>query len=124
MSIYKTRLFSRWARRQGVLDSALSQAVREIRAGLCEADLGGNLVKKRIARPGQGKSGGFRTLVTTRDGERCFFLYGFAKNEQGNMDDEEVAVLKDLAKTLLEMSPEALLGAERAGELMKVDDDA
>ena len=70
----------------------LSQAVREIREGLYEADLGGNLVKKRIARPGQGKSGGFRTIVATRDGERCFFVYGFAKNDQDNMDDEDVEV--------------------------------
>ena len=65
MSIYRTRLFSRWARRQGIRDSMLCQAVREIREGLYEADLGGNLLKKRIARPGQGKSGGFRTIVAT-----------------------------------------------------------
>jgi hypothetical protein len=58
MSIYKTRLFGRWACKQGIQDSMLCQAVREIRRGLYEADLGGNLLKKRIARPGQGKSGG------------------------------------------------------------------
>jgi hypothetical protein len=89
-----------------------------------EADLGGNLLKKRIARPGHGKSGGFRAVVATRDGDRCFFIYGFAKNERSDMDDEEEAALKAWAKTWLEMEPAALTNAERAGEVFKVNDDA
>jgi hypothetical protein len=124
MSIYKSRSFGRWARKHGVLDSMLCDAVREIRRGLYEADLGGNLLKKRIARPGQGKRGGFRTVVATRDGARCFFIYGFAKNERSNMEDEEEAALKAWGKTLLEMAPAALANAEGAGEVLKVNDDA
>jgi hypothetical protein len=124
MSIYKTRLFGRWARGQRLSDSMLCQAVREIREGLYEADLGGSLLKKRIARPGQGKSGGFRTIVATREGDRCFFLYGFAKSERTSMDDDEVAALKAWAKTWLAMPPAALAAAEEAGEVRKVNDDA
>jgi hypothetical protein len=124
MSIYKTRLFSRWARKQGLQDSVLCQAVREIRCGLYEADLGGNLLKKRIARPGQGKSAGYRTIVATCVGGRCFFLYGFAKNEQSDIDDDEQVALKAWAKTLLAMPPPALAEAEEAGEVMKVDGNA
>lgn len=124
MSIYKTRLFSRWARKQGLSDSLLCQAVREIREGLYDADLGGALLKKRIARPGQGKSGGFRTIVATLDGDRCFFVFGFAKNDRGNIDDEEEAALKALAKSLLEMEPAALARTEGTGQVTKVDEDA
>ncbi|HEV8330131.1 MAG TPA: type II toxin-antitoxin system RelE/ParE family toxin [Steroidobacteraceae bacterium] len=124
MSIYKTRWFSRWARKQGLDDSLLCQAVREIRGGLYDADLGGCLLKKRIGRPGQGKSSGFRTIVATRDGDLCFFLYGFAKNERSSIDDDEEAALRAWADTLLNMSPAALARAEDAGEVMKVDDNA
>jgi hypothetical protein len=124
MSIYKVRWFSRWARKQGLSDAALCEAVREMAEGQYEADLGGNLLKKRIARPGHGKSGGFRTIVATNHDSRWFFVYGFAKSERSNIDDEEEAALKKLAKTLLTMAPAALGKAENAGELTKVNCDA
>jgi hypothetical protein len=124
MSIYQTRWFNRWARKNGLGRSVLCQAVREIREGLYEANLGGNLLTKRIARPGQGKSAGFRTIVATSDGDRCFFVYGFAKNERGDINEQEEAALKALARALLQMSPAALARAEGAGEVTKVDADA
>jgi hypothetical protein len=74
MSIYKTRWFDRWARKQGLNNLSLCLAVREMIEGLYEADLGGGLVKKRVARTGQGKSGGFRTLVATNKGDRWIFV--------------------------------------------------
>jgi len=79
MAIYKTRWFDRWARNQNLSTRALCEAVREMAAGLYEADLGGGLLKKRITRPGQGKRGGFRTLVATNKGNRWFFVFGFPK---------------------------------------------
>ncbi len=78
MRIYKTRWFDRWARKQGLNNLSLCLAVREMMEGLYEADLGGGLVKKRVARTGQGKSGGFRTLVATNKGDRWIFVFGFA----------------------------------------------
>ena len=89
MAIYKTRWFDRWARKQGVGSLALCAAVREMTDGLYEADLGGGLLKKRIARAGQGKSGGFRTLVATNKGSRWIFVYGFPKNARSNIDKDE-----------------------------------
>lgn len=70
MSIYTTRWFDRWARTQGLTAASLCAAVRELQAGLVDADLGGGLFKKRIGRPGRGKSGGYRTLVATNKGDR------------------------------------------------------
>ena len=90
MAIYKTRWFDRWARKQGLDAAVLKQAVQEMTVGLYEADLGGGLLKKRIARSGQGKSGGFRTLVATNKGNRWVFVFGFPKNERSNIDRKSV----------------------------------
>ena len=122
MAIYKTRWFDRWARKQGLGAAVLKQAVKEMTDGLYEAELGGGLLKKRIARPGQGKSGGFRTLVATNKGDRWVFVFGFPKNERSNIDKDEAEALKKLAAHLLSLTPQALGKAQRAGELMEVDD--
>ena len=124
MMIYKTRWFDRWARKQDLSTRALCEAVREMQAGLYEADLGGGLLKKRIARPGQGKSGGFRTLVATNRGGKWFFVFGFPKNVRSNIDKDEEDSLKKLASHLLSLSSPALVTAQRAGELMEVNCDA
>lgn len=124
MAIYETRWFDRWARRQGLTSLALCAAVREMMDGLLDADLGGGLFKKRIARPGQGKSGGYRTLVATRKGHRWVFVYGFPKNERGNIDRDEEEALKMLAAHLLALTAQAVAKATRAGELIEVECDA
>ena len=124
MKIYKNRWFDRWARRQGLTSSSLCAAVREMAAGLYDADLGGGLLKKRIARSGQGKSGGFRTLVATNKGARWVFVFGFPKNERSNIDKDEEQALKTLAAHLMSLTTQALDKAQRAGELIKVDCDA
>ena len=69
--------------------------------GLLDADLGGGVVKKRVALPGRGKSGGARTLVATNKGSRWFFVFGFEKNDRANINDSELEALQDLAKDLL-----------------------
>ena len=124
MEIYKNRWFDRWARKQGLTTASLCAAVREMAAGLFDADLGGGLVKKRVARPGQGKSGGFRTLVATNKGARWVFVFGFPKNERSNIDKDEEQALKTLAVHLMSLTTQALDKAQRAGELIKVDCDA
>lgn len=123
MAIYKTLWFDRWARKQNLSTRALCKAVREMAAGLYEADLGGGLLKKRIARQGQGKRGGFRTLVATNKGNRWFFVFGFPKNERSNIDKDEEDALKKLAAYLLLQTPQALAKAQGAGELMEVNCD-
>lgn len=120
MSIYKTRWFDRWGRKQGLSTMMLCRAVQEITAGLYEADLGGGLIKKRVARIGQGKSGGFRTLVATNKGGRWIFVFGFSKNERGNINKQEEEALKKLATHLLSLSIEDLAIAQRNNELIEV----
>jgi hypothetical protein len=123
MTIFKTKEFARWARKEGLKDAALCDAVTEMENGLYEADLGGYLLKKRIARSGQGKRGGFRTLVATNKGSHWFFVYGFAKNERSNIENDEAAALKKLAVVLLSLMPQALANAQRAKELIEVESD-
>ena len=123
MAIYKTRQFDRWARKQGLSSRRLCAAVNEMAAGLYDADLGSGLYKKRIARSGQGKSGGFRTLVAANKGGRWFFVYGFSKNERSNIDkdEEEEEALKQLATYLLLLTMQAIDQAQLAGELLEVN---
>jgi hypothetical protein len=124
MTIYKTRWFARWANKQGLTSPSLCAAVREMTEGLYDADLGNGLLKKRIARPGQGKRSGFRTLVATNKGNRWIFLFGFPKNERSNIDKDEEVALKLLAAHLLSLTAQALDQAQHAGELMEVNCDA
>lgn len=124
MAIYKTRWFDRWARKQGLTTPSLCAAVREMTSGLYDANLGGGLFKKRVARPGQGKRGGFRTLVATNKENRWFFVFGFPKSERSNIDKDEEEALKKLAAHLLSLTAQALDTAQRAGELMEMDCNA
>ena len=120
MAIYKTRWFDRWARKQGLSTLSLCVAVQEMMAELYEADLGGGLLKKRVARTGQGKSGGFRTLVATNKGNRWIFVFGFQKNERSNIDKREEEALKKLSTHLLSLLTDALVAAQRNNELIEV----
>jgi hypothetical protein len=124
MAIYQTRWFDRWANKQKLTTSSLCAAVREMMAGLYDPDLGGGLVKKRIARTGQGKRGGFRTLVATNKGNRWVFVFGFPKNERSNIDKDEEIALKHLAAHLLLLTKSWIDTALAAGELMEIDCDA
>lgn len=124
MTIYTTRWFDRWASKQGLNSASLCVAVEEMRRGLHDADLGGGLFKKRIGRVGQGKSGGFRTLVASNRGSRWIFVYGFAKNERSNVDKDEQDALKKLAAHLLSMTAQAVVQAKNEGELIEVNCDA
>ncbi|MBD2609640.1 type II toxin-antitoxin system RelE/ParE family toxin [Scytonema hofmannii FACHB-248] len=120
MKIYKNRTFDRWARKEGLNNLSLCNAVNEMAAGLYDADLGGGLFKKRIAKPGKGKSGGFRTLVATNNEDRWFFIFGFSKNERSNIDKDEEEALKMLSKQLLAYTPEELEQAKNSNALIEV----
>lgn len=79
MRIFKTKAFARFARKEGLDDARLRDAVARAERGLVDADLGGGVIKQRLARPGQGKSGGFRVMILYRRAARAIFVYGFAQ---------------------------------------------
>jgi len=121
MQAFKVKAFARWANREGLNDDALASAVIEMEHGLIDAKLGGQVVKKRVALPGRGKSGSSRTLVAFKQGEKAFFIYGFAKNERANISSKELQALKLLAKVLLNYAAPALVKATKAGELIEIE---
>jgi len=98
VNIYKTKLFANFARRERIVDASLCDAIERAGRGLVDADLGGGVIKQRVARRGQGRSGGYRTLIAYRFGDFAVFLFGFAKNERGNIDDRELDVLQSTAR--------------------------
>jgi hypothetical protein len=122
MRVLKTRWFARWARKEGLTDVALRSAVDEMRRGLVDAVLGGGLIKKRIARPGGGKSGGYRTLLAADFRDRWVFLYGFAKSERENIGDGDLRELRRLAQEYLSMGEAATRRLVGMGVLMEVSD--
>ena len=101
MKIYRTKWFAIWAKQQGISDDDLCDAVDRANRGSIDANLGGSVIKQRIARPNQGKSGGFRTIIYFRIGEHSFFVFGFAKSDRENLSKPELKVYKALAKEFL-----------------------
>jgi hypothetical protein len=123
LRVFKTKWFAQFARRQRIADSSLCEAVRRAQRGLVDADLGGGVIKQRVARPGQGRSGGYRVLVAYRREARAVFLYGFAKSERDNVSDDELETARDVAKGWLEASAGQLARALEEGLIQEVDDD-
>lgn len=122
MRIFKTKPFARFAGKQGIDEAALVEAVRRAEQGIVDADLGGGVIKQRIARRGQGKSGGFRSIVLFRSAHRAIFVYGFAKSARSNIRDDELAAFRKLAHEMLALDDAALRAAIGNGTIMEVTD--
>lgn len=121
MRVFKTHRFAKWAAAEKLTDTVLAGAVAEIVQGLVDAELGGQVVKKRVALAGKGKRGGIRTLLAFKQGDKAFFVYGFAKSERADVSAKELRALKLLARELLSYTKPALAKAVKAGELIEVD---
>jgi hypothetical protein len=123
MPIYKTKVFARFARKESIADQDLCRAAAEVAEGNHDADLGGGVYKQRVARPGAGKSGGFRTILLFQEGAHVFFVYGFAKSARANVGPDELRAFRKLASEMLAYTVEEIEKAVEAGELIKVPYD-
>ena len=123
MRIFLTRGVVRFARRQRIADASLSEAIARAERGSVDANLGGGLVKQRVARPGQGRSGGFRMIVAYRAAGRAVFLYGFAKNDRDNIDDGELDALRAIGANWLAASTGLVEQALEDGDLKEIEHD-
>jgi hypothetical protein len=106
--IYVNRWFAKFAAKEKIGDTTLADAVHRAEAGLIDADLGGGLVKQRIARRGVGKSGGYRSILIFRSGQRAIFLYAFAKSAKANLNAAELKVYRKAAGIMLELSADQI----------------
>ena len=120
MEVFKTKWFRRFARREGISDEALCDAVRRAERGQVDADLGGGVIKQRIARKGQGRSGGYRSLIVYRAEDRAIFVFGFAKSEREDLEADELKDLRKAARLLFAYNAEQLEEAVVNDELWEV----
>jgi hypothetical protein len=119
MRIFKTKALARFTKREAIGDESLVAAIEVAKRGLIDADLGGGLIKQRVARPGQGKRGGFRMLIAFQP-DRAIFLFGFAKNERDNIDDKQLMTLREIVASWFAADDKKITQALRDGLLIEV----
>ncbi len=123
MRVLSIRPFTRFQRKERISDKSLLDAVARAESGRFDADLGGGLIKQRIARPGQGKSGGYRTVIAYRRGNRAIFLYGFAKNERNNIDEDELKSWQSIGAGWLAADDAAIAKAVKEDRARRIEHD-
>ena len=120
MRVFANKWFQRFARKERINAAMLCEAIERAERGLTDVDLGGGVIKQRVARPGAGRSGGYRTIVFFRAGTRAVFAFGFAKSDRDNIDGDDVARLKQAAKLTLGFSEADMDKLVATGDLMEV----
>ena len=120
MRIFRNQWITKFAKKHKISDSELIEAVERADDGLIDADLGGGVIKQRMARQGQGRSGGYRSLIFFRHGERAFFMTAFAKNDRENITDKELAELKKAAAIILAMTETDIEQAKLNGTFTEI----
>ncbi|WP_184254546.1 type II toxin-antitoxin system RelE/ParE family toxin [Granulicella mallensis] len=120
MRVFKSRTFAQFCRKNRIADADLCEVANDMSLGSIDADLGGGVFKQRLRRPGQGKSGGFRTIVLLRREKRLTFAYGFAKNERDNIDRSELVQFRKLAKEIFQYDEEEVRRLLEAGALEEI----
>jgi len=123
MRVFKTKWLARFVRREGIDDQSLRAAIKRAEQGLIDADLGGGLIKQRVARPGRGRSGGYRMIVGYRVKSRAVFLLGFAKNERENIEDNELLSLREAAERWLAADAARIQKELELGNLQEISHD-
>jgi len=123
LRVFKNAWFGRFARKERISADALWEAVERAENGLVDADLGGGVIKQRIARPGAGKSKGYRSIVLYKQGERAFFVYGFPKSDLDNIRDDEEEQFKRAAKLILALTDEQIRQLIENGQFEEVMKD-
>jgi hypothetical protein len=118
--IFKNKWFSRFADKNGITDDELRDIVSDLENGLVNVNLGGDVYKKRVARPGAGKSGGYRAIVFFKSGDLTFFTFGFAKSDMDNITEKDVRYLKDIAKEDLGMTAEQIKERLKDGSFIEI----
>ena len=109
MYYLKNKYFTRWARKLGITDKILWEAINEFENGLFETDLGNHLFKKRIALAGRGKSSGTRTILFYQKDKKLIFCFGFEKNQQDNLSHLQFNILNELSDNYQNLPEEEVI---------------
>lgn len=120
MRIFKLKRLAKFTRDERIPDASLTEAIKRAEKGLLDADLGGGLIKQRVARQGRGRSGGYRMIIGYRAKNRAVFLFGFAKNERANIDADELAAWRGVATRFLSATDEQIDRTIEDGDIIEV----
>ena len=123
MRAFKNKWFARYASKKDIQDKELLEMMKQLEDEQAGANLGGGVYKVRVAKPGEGKSGGHRVVVFFKRGERTFYVYGFEKSNRDNINDKELKVYKEAAKEYFLMTPEQLEKRIKNGQLIELKGD-
>ena len=118
--VFLTKWVARYTRREDIALASIREAVARAENGLIDAELGGGLIKQRVARLGKGRSGGYRMVLAYRRKDRAAFLLAFSKNEQDNITANELKSTREIAARLLGMNAAELQRAVVKGEIEEV----
>lgn len=118
--VFKSKWFQRFARKEKIEDATLIDVINRAESGRIDANLGGGVLKQRIARVGEGKSGGYRTIVFFRRGERAIFMFGFPKSERDNIEADEEKAFKEAAKHVLALTDKQMAELVESGDFVEV----
>jgi hypothetical protein len=119
--IFQNKPFKRFADKEGINHDDLQKAISNAEQGLIDADLGGGLIKQRIAFNSKGKSSGYRTIIVFKRNNKAFFVHGFAKNNKANINSEELQAFKELAKLYLSYSDIELNGLIMDNKIIEIN---
>ena len=120
MRIFKNTWFARFADKEGISDNELKETVNQLEQGQADANLGGGVYKVRVARSGEGKSGGYRVIVYFKNDFRTFFIYGFSKSDRDNIDEGELKAFKIDAKEDFALTDEQIKAWLKRGTLFEI----
>lgn len=121
--VFKTRWFQLFTRKEKISDAVLLNTVARSGKGQVDADLGGDVIKQRIARAGHGKSGGCRTIIFFRRSAFAVFAYGFAKGERDNVDSDEEKQFKEAARHVLRVTEKQIAELVKNGDFVELTGD-
>ena len=123
MRILKNKWFQRFAKKENLTDASLRAAVVRATSGGVDANLGAGVIKQRVARPGEGKAKGYRTIIFFRQGALAIFVYGFPKSKKSNLTHSEENAFKEAAKHLLSLPETSIARLVENGELIEVTEN-
>ena len=107
--------------KEGITDNELKGIVKQLENGQFYANLGGGVYKMQLARPSEGKSGGYRVIVVFKSEFRTFFTYCFPKSKRDNIEDNELRLYKKQAKENLALTEDQINQWLRAKTLIEVE---
>ena len=120
MRVFKAKWFAKFAEKESISDDELKAIVNELESGNLKADLGGDVYKKRFARIGEGKRGGYRLILFFKKEDKTFFEYAYPKSKRSNIDYDELKEFKKRARTLLALTDKQIENQVTRGRLTEI----